>query len=167
MKRIHIHIAVTDLSENISFYSTLFNTLPTVQHQDYAKWQLDDPAVNFAISTQGHSSGINHLGIQVDSTEELQELSQRFESAEIDHLSQENVTCCYANSNKHWVNDPQGNAWESFHTLGDAPIFGEDSKLRDTDTSSSCCIPLYSSPEESHEAACCIPTEHNTSGCCN
>jgi len=165
MKRMHIHIAVNDLSENVSFYSILFNTLPTVQHQDYAKWQLDDPAVNFAISTQGHSSGINHLGIQVDSAEELHVLAQRFDNAEIGYSSQEGVTCCYANSNKHWVLDPQGNAWESFHTLSDAPLFGEETK-RDSEDAD-CCIPLYSKQDQTSKDACCIPNDKSTSSCCS
>lgn len=167
MKRIHIHIAVDNLLESINFYSTIFGTVPTIKKEDYAKWLLDDPAVNFAISKQGHSSGINHLGIQVDSAEELQELTHRFDNDEINYSSQKGVNCCYANSDKHWVLDPQGNAWESFHTLGDAPTFGEDTKLRDADTSSTYCIPLYSNPEENHKAACCIPKEHDASGCCN
>ena len=166
MKRIHIHISVDNLLDNIKFYSTIFGTAPTVQKDDYAKWQLDDPAVNFAISKQGQTNGINHFGIQVDAAVELDELTQRFDNADISYSSQENISCCYANSNKHWVLDPQGNAWESFHTLGDAAIFGEDSKLRDTDTSSSCCIPLHSTQASSSTEACCIPNENSESSCC-
>jgi catechol 2,3-dioxygenase-like lactoylglutathione lyase family enzyme len=165
MKRMHIHIAVDNLFENINFYSAIFGTAPTVEQKDYAKWQLDDPAVNFAISAQGRKSGINHLGIQVNSDEELQELVQRFDKAEISYSSQENTTCCYANSDKHWVLDPQGNPWESFHTLSDAPIFGEEAKL-DNDADD-CCIPLYSKQDKSSKEACCIPNEKSTSSCCS
>ena len=165
MKRIHIHIAVDNLFESTTFYSTIFGTMPTVEQEDYAKWQLDDPAVNFAISTQGYSSGINHLGIQVDSAEELQELIQRFDNAEISYSSQEDITCCYTNSNKHWVLDPQGNAWESFLTLSDAPIFGEKTKRDSEDTD--CCIPLYSKQAQPSKDACCIPNEKSTSSCCS
>jgi len=164
MKRMHIHIAVNDLSENVSFYSILFDTLPTVQHQDYAKWQLDNPAVNFAISTQGHSNGINHLGIQVDSAEELQELTQRFENAEITYTSQEEITCCYANSNKHWLFDPQGNAWESFHTLSDAPVIGGEANIDIKNELSGCCIPLNPNHIQNENSACCIPRDDST--CC-
>ena len=165
MKRIHIHIAVDNLVENINFYSTIFGVKPTVEQEDYAKWQLDDPAVNFAISTQGRSSGINHLGLQVDSADELQEIAERFENAEISYSSQKDITCCYANSNKHWVLDPQGMAWESFHTLSDAPLFDEETKLDSKDTD--CCIPLYSKQAETSKEACCIPNEKSTSGCCS
>ena len=128
MKRMHIHIAVNELSESIGFYSTIFGTSPSVEREDYAKWDLNDPAVNFAISKRGHASGINHLGIQVDSENELAEIAQRLDEAEITSSKQEGASCCYAHSNKHWALDPQGIAWESFHSLGNIPIFGEDTK---------------------------------------
>ncbi|MBQ0799189.1 MAG: VOC family protein [Porticoccaceae bacterium] len=141
MKRLHIHIAVNELSESIGFYSTIFGVSPTVERNDYAKWDLSDPAVNFAISKRGHASGINHLGIQVDSEDELAGIAQRLDEAEITSSKQRGTSCCYAHSNKHWALDPQGIAWESFHTLGEMPIFGEDTKTDSGDESSACCIP--------------------------
>ena len=168
MKRMHIHISVDDLSKNINFYSTLFGVLPTIEHQDYAKWKLDDPAVNFAISTQGHASGLNHLGIQVDSEKELATITQRLEQAEMAAIKQEGVSCCYAHSNKHWVFDPQGIAWESFHSLGDAPIFSPESKEELKSNSadkSSCSIPLNPNPIKNENDACCIPNDAST--CCS
>ena len=168
MKRLHIHIAVNELSESIKFYSTLFNTAPSVAHEDYAKWDLTEPAVNFAISKRGHASGINHLGIQVDSENELGEIAQRLDNAEITSSKQAGSSCCYAHSNKHWALDPQGIAWESFHTLGEIPIFGEDTKTDTEDESSACCIPLKMSDSgDNKEAACCIPNEGDIAGCCS
>ncbi len=153
MKRLHIHIAVNELSESIKFYSTIFNAAPSVEHEDYAKWDLTEPAVNFAISKRGHTSGINHLGIQVDSEDELEEIAERLEHAEITSSKQEGSSCCYAHSNKHWALDPQGIAWESFHTLGEIPIFGEDTKTNAEDESSACCIPLKMSEAGDKEEA--------------
>ena len=167
MRRMHIHIAVNELSESIKFYSTIFGASPSIEREDYAKWDLRDPAVNFAISKRGHASGINHLGIQVDSEDELKEIAQRLDEAEITSSSQEGASCCYAHSNKHWALDPQGIAWESFHTLGDIPVFGEDTKTDAADESSACCIPLNKSQLSDDEAAaCCIPNEDDVSGCC-
>ena len=168
MKRLHIHIAVNELSESINFYSTIFNSSPSVEREDYAKWDLAEPAVNFAISKRGHTSGINHLGIQVDSEEELEEIAKRLDNAEITSSKQEGSSCCYAHSNKHWALDPQGIAWESFHTLGDIPIFGEDTKTNSEGESSACCIPLNMSESKGkEEAACCIPNEGDVTGCCS
>ena len=150
MKRLHIHIAVNELSESINFYSTIFNSPPSVEREDYAKWDLAEPAVNFAISNRGHNSGINHLGIQVDSEEELEEIAKRLDDAEIVSSKHEGSSCCYAHSNKHWALDPQGIAWESFHTLGEIPIFGEDTKTGSDNESSACCI-----PNEDNERGCC------------
>lgn len=164
MKRLHIHIAVNDLTESINFYSILFANDPTVEKEDYAKWDLTEPTINFAISKRGHSSGINHLGIQVDSEEELEEIASRLDSAEITTASQEGSSCCYAHSNKHWALDPQGIAWESFHTLGEVPIFGEDTKTNSDDESSACCMSLNNNEaEEIYDAACCIPNENDAS----
>jgi catechol-2,3-dioxygenase len=142
MKRLHIHIAVNELLESINFYSTIFNASPTVEREDYAKWDLNEPAVNFAISKRGHRNGVNHLGIQVDSEAELEEIANRLDNAEISSSKQMGSSCCYSHSNKHWVLDPQGIAWESFHTLGDIPIFGKDTKTNAEVESSACCIPL-------------------------
>ena len=169
MKRMHVHITVDEFSESIGFYSTLFGASPAVERQDYAKWNLSDPAVNFAISKQGtcgHTSGINHLGIQVDSESELKEIAQRLDEAEITSSKQEGSSCCYARSNKHWVLDPQGIAWESFHSLGDITIFGEDTKTDSEDESSACCIPLNISQSSDDEAACCVPNDSDATGCC-
>jgi len=163
----HIHIAVNELEKSIKFYSTIFGASPSVEHDDYAKWDLSDPAVNFAISKRGHASGINHLGIQVDSEYELTETAQRLDEAEITSSRQKGASCCYAHSNKHWAMDPQGIAWESFHTLGDIAVFGEDTKTDAGDESSACCIPLNKSQSGDDEAAaCCIPNEDDVSGCC-
>jgi len=149
MKRFHIHISVADLNKNIQFYSHLFNRQPTVHKEDYAKWQLDDPAVNFAISTRGDKPGLDHVGIQTDSETELTELRQQLESAGIAGFAQENATCCYARSDKYWVQDPQGIAWETFHTLESVPVFSEQESA---------------SPDKS---ACCVPDlSTNRSNCC-
>jgi len=165
MKRLHIHIAVNELSESINFYSTLFNSAPTVEREDYAKWDLIEPAVNFAISNRGHSSGINHLGIKVDSDDELESMAKRLENAEIIASKQQGSSCCYAHSNKHWALDPQGIAWESFHTMGEIPTFGDDVKTDETDETVACCIPL-NRDKSGDDAACCISNKNNVKGCC-
>jgi len=164
MKRLHIHVAVNELTASINFYSSLFNSPPSLQRVDYAKWDLHDPAVNFAISQRGHASGINHLGIQVDSAEELEEIAQRLDKAQISMAKQTGSSCCYAQSNKHWVQDPQGIAWESFHTMANIAVFGEDTAPEDS--SSPCCIPLHNADTDDNEVPCCIPNKDNASGCC-
>ncbi len=141
MKRLHIHISVNDLSESIDFYNAIFGAKPSTQHEDYAKWSLTNPSVNFAISKRGNESGINHLGIQVDSEKELSEIQENLEKANILAAKQENASCCYANSNKHWTLDPQGVVWESFHTLGNIEMYGEDSNTSNSLEKSACCIP--------------------------
>ncbi len=168
MKRMHIHIAVNELSESVGFYSVLFGASPSIEREDYAKWDLIDPAVNFAISNRGHASGINHLGLQVESESELAHIAQQLDDAEITSSKQEGASCCYAHSNKHWAMDPQGIAWESFHTLNEIPVFGEDTKANSEDESSACCIPLNKDQAADDEAAaCCIPNEDDASGCCS
>ncbi|MGD8476175.1 MAG: ArsI/CadI family heavy metal resistance metalloenzyme [Burkholderiales bacterium] len=137
MKRMHIHVAVSDLERSIGFYSKLFDTKPSVVESDYAKWMLEDPRVNFAISARGVSPGLDHLGIQVDAGEELQAIHDRLDAAGQEMVSQEDTTCCYARSDKHWVTDPQGLAWETFHTLGSAPVFGASRDAAQKETS--CC----------------------------
>lgn len=125
MKRLHIHVAVADLQESIGFYSTLFGSRPSVEKADYAKWLLEDPKVNFAISQRaGVTPGLDHLGIQVESDGDLATITGRLHAADAVTLQQEGTTCCYAKSNKTWVEDPQGVRWESFHTLGDATTYG-------------------------------------------
>ena len=126
MKRLHVHIAVDDLDRSIGFYSTLFGAQPSVLKHDYAKWMLDDPKVNLAISQRNRVAGIDHLGIQVESDSELRELASRLKSAGERTRDEEATTCCYAQSNKAWVNDPSGVRWETFFTFGDATTYGED-----------------------------------------
>ncbi len=123
MKRFHVHLHVDELDQSIGFYSKLFDAAPTRIESDYAKWMLQDPPLNFAISTRGQRAGIDHLGIQTDDASELAGLKARAEQAEMALLDEGETTCCYARSEKHWVTDPQGVAWEHFHTLGDIPVF--------------------------------------------
>jgi Glyoxalase/Bleomycin resistance protein/Dioxygenase superfamily len=126
VKRFHVHVAVEDLVASTRFYSNLFASQPAVVKDDYAKWMLDDPKVNFAISTRGGTAGVDHLGIQVESNEELGELAGRLKAAGEVTRDQEATTCCYAQSDKAWVNDPSGLRWETFHTLGEVTVYGED-----------------------------------------
>ncbi|MBU3542942.1 MAG: glyoxalase/bleomycin resistance/dioxygenase family protein [Burkholderiaceae bacterium] len=135
MKRMHIHIAVTDLDASINFYSKMFAQDPTIRKADYAKWQLDNPRINFAISARGAKEGLNHLGIQVEDNAELVEMKARLDSLQGELIEEQGAACCYAQSDKYWVNDPSGIAWETFHTLDSIPVFntsGDDA---------SCCVP--------------------------
>jgi lactoylglutathione lyase len=125
MKRFHVHAHVDDLQASIAFYSHLFAAAPTRVEGDYAKWMLDDPRINFAISTRGGKPGVDHLGFQVDSEAELGELKARAQAADMALLDEGATSCCYARSDKHWLTDPQGIAWEHFHTLSDIPVFSE------------------------------------------
>lgn len=129
MKRFHLHVSVSDLDTSVKFYSALFGTPPTVLKPDYAKWMLDDPRVNFAISKRGFRPGIDHVGIQVDSAEELTALREQAAAADIATAEQTNATCCYARSDKYWITDPQGIAWETFHTLESIPIYGDSERV--------------------------------------
>jgi len=139
MKRMHIHVSVGDLAQAIHFYSGMFASQPTVVKEDYAKWMLEDPRVNFAISSRGADTGVNHLGIQVESEQELSEMQSRLASLHPGLQKDEGVACCYARSDKYWVNDPTGIAWETFQTLDTVPVFGEPDK---TDPSQqACCVP--------------------------
>ncbi len=124
MKRLHVHISVADLDESVRFYSTLFAAVPTVRKEDYAKWMLDDPRVNFAISERDKATGIRHLGIQVETNVELAELSARLEHAHRPVLNEGQTTCCYAKSEKSWIEDPQGVQWETFLTTGESTVYG-------------------------------------------
>ena len=128
MKRFHVHVAVPDLSRGVRFYSTLFGAEPAVLKDDYAKWMLEDPRVNFAISERRGAGGINHLGFQVDEPAELDEIHARLEKADTGIKSETNVSCCYARSDKHWVTDPAGVAWESFRSLGTVPFYDGEPK---------------------------------------
>ena len=127
MKRFHVHVAVADLSESVRFYSTLFGAEPAVRKDDYAKWMLDDPRVNFAISQRGSAAGVNHLGFQVESDAELESMHGNLVAAGRGVTAKEAANCCYALSDKYWITDPSGIAWETFHTLGSAPVYGSDS----------------------------------------
>ncbi len=138
MKRLHVHVAVADLKESIRFYSALFASEPAVVKHDYAKWMLDDPRVNFAISLRDRKPGLDHLGIQVESGDELAEMNERLTRAALPVQSQVGTTCCYAKSDKHWTVDPQGIAWESFRSLGAVPIYGQDTPDSEH-TALACC----------------------------
>ena len=138
MKRFHVHARVEDLPASIAFYSKMFAAEPTRVEGDYAKWMLDDPRINFAISTRGGKPGVDHLGIQTDSAEELAELKARAQAADLTLLDEGETSCCYARSEKHWVTDPQGIAWEHFHTLGNIPVFSEATTSGAVEASACC-----------------------------
>jgi catechol 2,3-dioxygenase-like lactoylglutathione lyase family enzyme len=141
MKRLHVHLSVGDLDESIRFYSVLFAARPTVVKPDYAKWMLEDPRVNFAISTHsGSAPGIDHLGIQVEDGAELQEVYGRLGQAETPVLEEGKTTCCYAQSEKSWIADPQGVSWEAFLTSGESTVYGT-SAPRPVSASQACCGP--------------------------
>jgi catechol 2,3-dioxygenase-like lactoylglutathione lyase family enzyme len=143
MKRLHVHVAVDDLNRSIGFYSALFAAQPSVTKQDYAKWMLDDPRVNFAISTRGRTPGLDHLGIQVESKTELNEVYARLRNAGGAIVEQGETACCYAKSEKSWIDDPAGISWETFHTTGGSVDYGDGSRERDARIAhaKSCCAP--------------------------
>jgi len=143
MKRFHVHVAVHDLAQSVRFYKAMFDAEPTVLRSDYAKWQLDDPRVNFAISTRGKAAGLDHLGIQAENDAELEDIGSRLAQADVAVMPQKDASCCYAKSDKYWTLDPQGIAWESFHTLDAIPVYGGDTATM---------------PVEGRKAACCAPT---------
>jgi catechol 2,3-dioxygenase-like lactoylglutathione lyase family enzyme len=137
MKRFHVHARVDDLRASIAFYTKLFAAEPSRVESDYAKWMLEDPRINFAISTRASRPGIDHLGIQADTEEELAELKARAQAADMALLDEGETSCCYARSDKYWVTDPQGIAWEHYRTLGNIPVFSEKSGAASED--SACC----------------------------
>jgi catechol 2,3-dioxygenase-like lactoylglutathione lyase family enzyme len=147
VKRLHVHLSVTDLDASIRFYATFFGDAPTVRKDDYAKWMLDDPRVNFAISERGRTPGLDHLGIQVEDGEELGEVYVRIKAADRPTLEVGETTCCYARSEKSWVIDPDNVAWETFLTTGAATIYGDDAEDGWIETVSAagdaapCCTP--------------------------
>ena len=157
MKRFHVHVAVPNLDDSIRFYSTIFGAEPAVVKPDYAKWMLDDPRVNFAISERGAASGINHLGLQVDSDAELQALHSQLQAAGSGVLAEKNASCCYAKSDKYWVTDPAGVPWETFHSLGNVPFYNGS----EADSGKGACCapdeaaPTEAKPETKTRAACC------------
>jgi catechol 2,3-dioxygenase-like lactoylglutathione lyase family enzyme len=124
MKRFHVHVSVPDLAASIRFYSALFAAEPTLRRDDYAKWMLDDPRVNFAISMRAGSGGVNHLGVQVESPTELEAMEAQLRAADQHLVAEKNAHCCYVRSDKYWVTDPAGIAWETFHTLSGVPVVG-------------------------------------------
>ena len=155
MKRLHVHVAVSDLSQSVGFYSALFAAHPTVLKTDYAKWMLDDPRVNFAISTRGREPGLDHLGIQVDSQDELYEVYGRLRQAGGNIIEQGQTACCYAKSEKSWIDDPAGISWETFHTTGEGTDYGDGSGervARIAHEKNSCCAPA---PKVAEPAAAC------------
>jgi hypothetical protein len=137
MKRFHVHVHVEDLRSSIAFYTQMFAAEPARVERDYAKWMLEDPRVNFAISTRGSRPGIDHLGMQADTDTELAELKARAQAADMALLDEGQTSCCYARSEKYWVTDPQGIAWEQFHTLSNIPVFSENSSRPNQDAA--CC----------------------------
>ena len=156
MKRLHVHVGVENLDRSVAFYSTLFAAAPTVRKGDYAKWMLDDPRVNFAISTGRHAArDIAHLGIQVESQDELAEVYGRLEAADRPVLEEGATTCCYARSEKSWIADPDGIAWETFLTTGEATVYGDGpalSALSQTASDGTCCAPAVPAAAP---VACC------------
>lgn len=141
MKRFHVHVSVESLQDGVRFYSAMFGQQPTVAKDDYAKWMLDDPRVNFAISNRSTKRGVDHLGIQVESSEELASMEANLHHASDTVQTQSGTACCYAQSDKHWVQDPGGIAWETFHTLASVPVFGEDQTSGDAAAKAACCAP--------------------------
>ena len=159
MKRFHVHLGVPDLPASIRFYSGLFGMAPTVQKIDYAKWMLDDPRVNFAISQRGRATGLNHLGLQAESADELAGIRAQFETADASAtVADPGALCCYVKSDKHWVTDPQGIAWEAFHTLDSIPLFG--SETDGEKMASGCCAPKNAAAPKSGDISM------SKGGCC-
>lgn len=159
MKRMHVHVSVADLQQSIAFYSALFAARPSVTKPDYAKWMLDDPRVNFAISQRGSAPGLDHLGIQVEADEELRELAGRLNAAGERTRDEEAITCCYAQGNKSWISDPSGLRWEAFFTFGEATTYSEvgapsAEPQREVRAAGACCAPA----DESKSPACCGST---------
>lgn len=150
MKRFHIHVGVKDLKQSIQFYSTLFGQKPSKVKEDYAKWMLEDPRINFAISTRAKIEGVDHLGLQVDDEIELSTITERLKKADLGVFDEGTTTCCYAKSKKAWVKDPAGIAWEAYHTMADAELFNNTSK--ETEVSNNACCPPTTSKTKS---SCC------------
>jgi catechol 2,3-dioxygenase-like lactoylglutathione lyase family enzyme len=151
MKRLHVHVAVDDLQRSIDFYAALFAARPSVVKPDYAKWMLDDPRVNFAISTRGREPGLDHLGIQVENKTELHEVYARLREAGGTIVEQGETACCYAQSEKSWIDDPAGISWETFHTTGEATNYGDGSGER--------------AARIAHEKSCCAPEPKASASC--
>jgi predicted enzyme related to lactoylglutathione lyase len=156
MKRLHVHVSVEDIERSVGFYSALFAARPSVVKTDYAKWMLDDPRVNFAISTRGREPGLDHLGIQVENADELQEVYARLHQAGGNIVEQREAACCYAKSDKSWIDDPAGISWETFHTTGESTVYGDGSgenqaRIAHEKSSGACGAPQHAAKK----AACC------------
>jgi catechol 2,3-dioxygenase-like lactoylglutathione lyase family enzyme len=168
MKRFHVHVAVSDLSKSIAFYSAMFGEQPTVVKPDYAKWMLEDPRINFAISNRGNAPGVNHLGLQAEDETELEAIHANLQKADTAVLPEKGAHCCYAKSDKYWVTDPQGIAWESFRSLESIPLYGSSKAERAVTEQAGTC-----GSGEAPPSSCCAPSEAKiaslpwaASGCC-
>jgi hypothetical protein len=155
MKRFHAHVRVDDLESSVRFYSTLFGAQPAVLKSDYAKWMLDDPRVNFAITAGSTATGLDHLGMQVESDEDLATIAKRLDAVGQSVVKQENAACCYKRGNKGWVSDPSGISWETFHTFDESTVYGND------------IAPRPASAKLQESDACCAPAPSSTSACCS
>jgi catechol 2,3-dioxygenase-like lactoylglutathione lyase family enzyme len=165
MKRFHIHVSVADLKDSVRFYSQMFGAEPAVMKDDYAKWMLEDPRINFAISRDRQPTGVNHLGFQVDSDEELRGMQSQLEAADAAMIQDDEQRCCYAKSDKYWVTDPTGIAWETFHSLASIPVYGENTAVfnhgesvtpvKIANPSSGCCVPAADTSKQPAASACC------------
>jgi extradiol dioxygenase family protein len=155
MKRFHAHVRVDDLESSVRFYSMLFGTEPAILKADYAKWMLEDPSVNFAITSGSSSVSIDHLGLQVESDGDLAIIAGRFDAAGLSVVKQENAACCYARGNKGWVSDPSGISWETFHTFAESTVYGND------------IAPRPGAADSQESGACCAPAPSSSSACCS
>jgi len=153
MNRFHAHVRVNDLESSVRFYSTLFGAEPAVLKPDYAKWMLDDPRINFAITAGAAVTGLDHLGLQVETDEDLATITERLEAAGQSVVKQEAAACCYARGNKGWVSDPSGISWETFHTIGESTVYGSD------------LVPRVKAMKAGE--SCCTPQASSTSSCCS
>ena len=152
MKRFHVHVAVKELQDSIRFYTAMFGASPTVVKPDYAKWMLEDPRINFAISERSQKLGINHLGLQAESEEEFAGIHANLQQADATIVAQKGARCCYATSDKYWITDPQGIAWESFRSLGSIPLYGEEAHTASGACGTgekTCCAPISEAPTSS------------------
>jgi catechol 2,3-dioxygenase-like lactoylglutathione lyase family enzyme len=156
MKRLHVHVSVEDIPQSVRFYSTLFAAEPAVVKPDYAKWMLDDPRVNFAISARGGQAGLDHFGIQVETPDELREVYGRLQKADRPVLEEGATTCCYAKSEKAWITDPQGMSWETFLTSGASTVYGDSADLGAIRTASGGLAP---GAAPASAGACCAPKQ--------
>jgi catechol 2,3-dioxygenase-like lactoylglutathione lyase family enzyme len=167
MKRLHVHVSVRNLDTSVRFYSSLFAAEPVVLKADYAKWMLDDPLVNFAISTRGAPEGIEHLGIQAANESELKEVYERLKQADGPVLEEGETVCCYAKSEKSWIEDPQGIRWETFLTTGESTVYGGEA----AEPAAACCVPVSAANRAVERSACCTPAQREHaqaagSACC-